>query len=57
VPTARWDGLPAVSENYPVARDSIRHRVARLVDSLDPARRQRRRSRRPGRQVDGPEAA
>ncbi len=39
VPTARWDGLPAVSEDYPVARDSIRHRVARLVDSLDRARR------------------
>lgn len=39
VPTARWDGLPAVSDNYPIARDSIRHRVARLVDSLDRARR------------------
>jgi arsenate reductase len=39
VPTARWDGLPAVSENYPIARDSIMRRVARLVDSLDRARR------------------
>jgi protein-tyrosine-phosphatase len=48
VPSARWDGLPAVSENYPVARDSIRDRVARLVDSLDRARRQRGRSKRPG---------
>jgi arsenate reductase len=35
VPTAGWDGLPAVSENYGVARDSIRKRVTRLVDSLD----------------------
>lgn len=41
VPTARWDGLPAVSDDYRVARDSIRHRVARLVDSLDRARRGR----------------
>jgi arsenate reductase len=39
VPSARWDGLPAVSEDYRIARDSIRHRVARLVDSLDHARR------------------
>lgn len=39
VPTAQWDGLPAVSEDYRIARDSIRHRVARLVDSLDHARR------------------
>ena len=46
VPTAVWDGLPAVSENYPVARDSIRHRVARLVDSLSRARR-RETARRP----------
>jgi hypothetical protein len=38
VPTGTWDGLPAVSENYPVARDSIRARVARLVDSLARAR-------------------
>ena len=41
VPTTRWDGLPSVSENYSIARDSIRHRVARLVDSLDRARRAR----------------
>jgi len=39
VPTAQWDGLPAVSDDYRIARDSIRHRVARLVDSLDRARR------------------
>lgn len=39
VPTAQWNGLPAVSEDYRIARDSIRHRVARLVDSLDHARR------------------
>ena len=39
VPSARWDGLPAVSEDYRIARDSIRDRVARLVDSLDRARR------------------
>lgn len=39
VPTARWDGLPAVSEDYRIARDSIRQRVARLVDSLDRVRR------------------
>jgi arsenate reductase len=39
VPTARWDGLPAASEDYRIARDSIRHRVARLVDSLDRVRR------------------
>lgn len=41
VPTAQWNGLPAVSEDYGIARDSIRHRVARLVDSLDHARRAR----------------
>lgn len=35
VPTAGWDGLPAVSVNYRVARDSIRKRVTRLADSLD----------------------
>ena len=34
VPTLRWDGLPAVSTDYNVARDSIRLRVTRLVDSL-----------------------
>jgi len=43
VPTVRWDGLPAVSDNYSVARDSIRSRVTRLVDSLA------RVSRAPGR--------
>jgi protein-tyrosine-phosphatase len=40
VQAVAWDSLPAVSENYPVARDSIRHRVALLVDSLSRARRQ-----------------
>jgi hypothetical protein len=39
VPIAQWNGLPAVSEDYGIARDSIRHRVSRLVDSLDRARR------------------
>lgn len=39
VPTAQWNGLPAVSEDYRIARDSIRVRVTRLVDSLDRARR------------------
>lgn len=39
VATAQWNGLPAVSDDYPIARDSIRHRVTRLVDSLDHARR------------------
>jgi protein-tyrosine-phosphatase len=45
VPTTGWDGLPSVNENYPIARDSIRHRVARLVDSLDRARRTKVSSR------------
>jgi hypothetical protein len=39
VPTTGWDGLPAVSENYGVARDSIRQRITRLVDSLARVRR------------------
>ena len=39
VPTAQWNGLPAVSDDYRLARDSIRHRVARLVDSLAHARK------------------
>lgn len=34
VPTSAWDSLPAVSANYDVARDAIRRRVTRLVDSL-----------------------
>ena len=43
VPTTQWDGLPAVSEDYRIARDSIRHRVSQLVDSLDRARRSKPR--------------
>jgi hypothetical protein len=34
VPVARWNGLPAVTVNYPRARDSIVARVRALVDSL-----------------------
>jgi arsenate reductase len=34
VPTEAWDKLPSVTANYAVARDSIRSRVSRLVDSL-----------------------
>jgi arsenate reductase len=41
VPTAQWDGLPAVSDDYRIARDSIRQRITRLVDSLDRARKGR----------------
>jgi arsenate reductase (thioredoxin) len=40
-PSSAWDGLPAVSENYAVARDSIRRRVKALVDSLAKAHAQR----------------
>ena len=47
VPTAQWDGLPAVSEDYRIARDSIRQRVSQLVDSLDRARRGKPRPRGP----------
>jgi arsenate reductase len=38
-PLAAWDGLPSVSANYVVARDSIKGRIARLVDSLARSRR------------------
>jgi protein-tyrosine-phosphatase len=34
VPSMTWNDLPAVSANYEIARDSIRTRVNRLVDSL-----------------------
>lgn len=34
VPTVAWDRLPSVTANYGVARDSIKARVAGLVDSL-----------------------
>ena len=33
-PRAQWDGLPSVSQNYAVGRDSIKARVHSLVDSL-----------------------
>jgi protein-tyrosine-phosphatase len=34
VPTRTWDGLPAVSENYGLAREAIRRRVVDLIDAL-----------------------
>lgn len=34
VPVDRWDDVPAVSDGYEVARETIDARVARLVDSL-----------------------
>jgi hypothetical protein len=34
LPVVRWDGMPAVSENYGVARTAIVDKVKRLVDSL-----------------------
>jgi protein-tyrosine-phosphatase len=34
VPLMTWNGLPSVTANYGVARDSIRARVRSLVDSL-----------------------
>jgi len=34
LPTSAWDGMPAVSDDYGVARDAIRRRVTELVDSL-----------------------
>ena len=33
-PTAAWDKLPSVTAHYPTARDSIKLRIAALVDSL-----------------------
>jgi arsenate reductase (thioredoxin) len=47
VPTVAWDNLPAVSANYDVARDSIKHRVALLVDSLARVHPPRPSQRRP----------
>lgn len=35
----RWDGLPALSQNYLAGRNAIRTRVRRLVDSLATNRR------------------
>ena len=34
LPVQRWDGMPAVSEDYAKARTAILARVKRLVDSL-----------------------
>lgn len=45
VPVIRWDGLPAVTENYGRARAAIVSRVRALVDSLA---RNRATSRSPG---------
>jgi arsenate reductase len=42
VPSVAWDKLPSVTANYAVARDSIKRRVAQLVDSLARSRHQRR---------------
>jgi hypothetical protein len=39
VPLKVWDGLPAVSTDYAVARDSMRVRIGALVDSLARTRR------------------
>jgi len=39
----RWDGLPALSLDYSVGRDSIRARVAKLVDRLAAERNARGR--------------
>ena len=41
VPIVAWDRLPSVTANYEVARDSIKQRVAALVDSLARVSRQR----------------
>ena len=49
LPTIAWDNLPAVSANYEVARDSIKQRVALLVDSLARERATRHSQRRPDR--------
>ena len=42
VPTAAWNDIPAVSQNYDAARDAIKLRVAILVDSLAKAAAKRR---------------
>ena len=34
LPVVRVDGMPAVSDNYGIARTAIRERVKKLVDSL-----------------------
>ena len=49
LPTSAWDGMPAVSDDYGVARDAIGRRVAALVDSLAKARAGRAGARRPTR--------
>lgn len=45
VPAVAWDGLPAVTADYDLAREAIRVRVAALVDSLSAAAGSRKRSR------------
>lgn len=45
VPVMAWNGLPAVSVDYGIARDSIRARVTALVDSLARTKAARTRSR------------
>jgi arsenate reductase (thioredoxin) len=47
-PVRRWDGTPSVMRAYPVGRDSIAARVARLVAELE--RTEGRRVRSPRRQ-------
>jgi len=34
-PIDDWSGIPAVSENYPVAREALRARVRTLIDALE----------------------
>lgn len=41
LPVQRWDGLPSVTEQYPVASRAIAAKVRHLVDSLSAARRPR----------------
>lgn len=37
VPVERWDDVPAVSENLPLARAAIRHHLDRLLDQCTAA--------------------
>ncbi len=45
VPVERWDDVPAVSENLPVARAAIRRHLDRLVAELASARGQKESAR------------
>jgi protein-tyrosine-phosphatase len=47
LPTEAWDGMPAVSDNYLLAREAIRRRVANLLDSLAKLRAGPKRTPRP----------